>query len=100
MAVNAYGELASYFRRHDPMHEQETAIFKQLGYIDIQHLASRIQAEVYLSMGLMDEIYPPSTQFAAYNKITAKKSLAFYPGFAHEDLKGHRDRIFQFMLGL
>jgi cephalosporin-C deacetylase len=97
---NAYAELREYFRRFDPRHERKEAIFARLGYIDAQHLASRIQAEVLLGVGLMDQICPPSTQFAAYNKIKSTKSLAIYPDFAHEDLPGLSDKIFQFMLGL
>ena len=41
-----------------------------------------------MGVGLMDTICPPSTQFAAYNKITAKKSLVIYPDFGHEGLPG------------
>jgi cephalosporin-C deacetylase len=48
----------------------------------------------------MDTVCPPSTQFAAYNKITADKSLEIYPDFGHEALPGHPDRIFQFLAGL
>lgn len=96
----AYEELKSYFRRFDPRHEREAAIFTQLGYVDVQHLAPRIRAEVRLAVGLRDKICPPSTQFAAYNKITAPKSLDLYPEFAHEHLYGHADRVFQFMMGL
>lgn len=96
-AKDAYDELKVYFRNHDPMHQREQEIFTQLGYIDVQHLASRIQAEVFMAVGLMDTICPPSTQFAAYNKITSEKSLAIYPDFGHENLPGHTDAIFQFM---
>lgn len=96
----AYEELKSYFRRFDPRHEREAAIFTQLGYVDVQHLAPRIRAEVRLAVGLRDKICPPSTQFAAYNKITAPKSLDLYPEFAHEHLYGQADRVFQFMMGL
>lgn len=99
-AKDAYHELQMYFRRHDPLHEREDAIFTQLGYIDIQHLASRIKADVIMGVGLMDTICPPSTQFAAYNKITAPKSLAIYPDFGHEDLPGHKDTVFAFMTQL
>jgi cephalosporin-C deacetylase len=53
-----------------------------------------------MGLGLMDEICPPSTQFAAYNKIKAEKSLAIYPDHGHEDLPGHSDNIYQFMAGL
>lgn len=99
-AENAYAELREYFRKFDPQHKRESEIFTRLGYIDIQHLASRVQAEVMLGMGLMDKICPPSTQFAAYNKLTAQKSLAIYPDYGHENLPGHNDAIFQYMLKL
>ena len=96
-AKDAYDELKVYFRNHDPMHQREQEIFTQLGYIDVQHLASRIQAKVLMAVGLMDTICPPSTQFAAYNKITSDKSLAIYPDFGHENLPGQPDNIFQFI---
>lgn len=97
LAQDAYDELQTWFRRFDPLHEREDDIFTQLGYIDVQHLADRIEAEVMMSTGLMDKICPPSTQFAAYNKINAKKSLRIYPDFGHENLPGNDDAIFQFM---
>ena len=100
LAENAYAELREYFRRFDPRHEQEEAIFTQLGYVDVQYLATRIQGEVLMGVGLMDKICPPSTQFAAYNKIAAPKSLLFYPDFGHENLPDHNDAIFQFMADL
>jgi len=97
LAEHAYEELREYFRKLDPLHERENDIFTRLGYIDVQHLCSRIRAEVFMGIGLMDTICPPSTQFAAYNKITAKKSMAIYPDYGHENLPGHQDRVFQFM---
>jgi cephalosporin-C deacetylase len=81
-------------------HEREEEVFTQLGYIDIQHLAPRIRAEVKLGVGLMDTVCPPSSQFAAYNKITSKKALRIYPDFAHEDLPGFTDEVFQWMATL
>jgi cephalosporin-C deacetylase len=99
-AVNAYSELKEYFRHFDPCHAAEDAAFEKLGYIDIQHLAPRIRGEIFWPIGLMDTVCPPSTQFAAYNKITAKKSMLIYPDFGHEGLPGVNDRIFQFMMGL
>ena len=82
------------------MHEKENEIFKMLGYVDIQHLARRIRGEVLWLIGLMDTICPPSSQFAAYNKITAPKSQLVYPDFGHEGLPGSNDKIFQFLMGL
>lgn len=100
LAVNAYEELRTYFRLFDPQHERETEVWTRLGYIDCQHLAKRIRAEVLMGVGLMDQICPPSTQFAAYNKIRSKKTLVIYPDFAHEHLPGLTDTIFEFMSGL
>ena len=98
-AKDAYVELQTYFRQYDPLHQRENDIFTQLGYIDVQHLAPRIQAEVMMGLGLMDTICPPSSQFAAYNKITSAKSLRVYPDFGHEALPGHPEAIFQFITG-
>lgn len=98
--VDAYQELRDWFRRFDPRHERKQEVFTQLGYIDVQHLAPRIRGEVLMAVGLMDTICPPSTQFAAYNKITAPKSLVVYPDFGHENLPDNNDKVFQFMLGL
>jgi cephalosporin-C deacetylase len=96
----AYMELKEYFRHFDPTHAKETRIFEALGYVDIQHLAGRIRGEVQWAIGLMDTTCPPSTQFAAYHKITAPKQMVVYPDFGHEGLPEVNDRIFQFLLGL
>ncbi|MCB9147245.1 MAG: alpha/beta fold hydrolase [Caldilineaceae bacterium] len=99
-AKDAYMELHEWFRRFDPLHEREEALFTQLGYIDVQHLAPRIQADVQMAVGLMDTVCPPSTQFAAYNKITSPKNLRIYHDYRHENLPGNADATFQFMMGL
>jgi len=98
--VHAYAELRDYFRHFDPRHQREDAIFETLGYVDIQNLAPRIRAEVQWHIGLMDTICPPSSQFAAYNKITSEKTMVIYPDFGHEGLPGRDDTIFEFMMGL
>lgn len=97
-ARDAYAELRDYFRHFDPQHRREAEVFRQLGYIDIQHLAPRIRAEVLWGTGLADTICPPSSQFAAYNKITSPKQMAVFPDFGHEELPGLNDQIFQFFL--
>jgi len=98
--ASAYAELGQYFRNFDPRHEREEEIFTRLGYIDCQHLAPRIKAEVLMYTGLMDTTCPPSTQFAAYNKITSKKNVVIYPDFGHAHLPDEADKTFDFMRGL
>lgn len=100
LAKDAYQELREFMRWFDPRHEREDEIWNRLGYIDCQHLAKRIRAEVLMFTGLMDTICPPSTQFAAYNKITSKKDMVIYPDFGHEGLPGVVDAIHRFMAKL
>jgi cephalosporin-C deacetylase len=99
-ARDAYEEIRLFLRYHDPRHERVKEIFTKLGYIDVQHLAPRVRAEVLMFTGLMDTICPPSSQFAAYNKLASPKDLVIYPDYTHEVLPGLLDRVFQFMQGL
>lgn len=99
-AEGPYGEIGDWFRRFDPLHEQEEAVFNALGYIDIQNLAPRITAPVEWSIGLMDKICPPSTQFAAYNKLGGEKSMRIYPDFGHEPFDHGEDRLLERLAAL
>lgn len=83
---SAYGEIAEFFRNTDPTHERHEEFFTKLGYIDIQHHAPNIKANVDWYIGLRDQICPPSSQFAAYNKLTSKKTMKIYYEFGHEHL--------------
>jgi cephalosporin-C deacetylase len=99
-AERAYAELKKHFRLFDPTHEREDELFTRLGYIDVQFLCPRIRAEVLMTTCLLDDVCPPSTQFAAYNRITAPKRMVIYPDFGHESLPGSSDRIFGFLSDL
>ena len=100
LAKDAYDGLRSFFRHYDPRHEREDEIFTKLGYIDIQNLAPRIRAKVLWATGLMDNICPPSSQFAAYNKLTCEKEMKIYPDYKHESLRGQDDITFNFFADL
>lgn len=63
-----------------------------LRYVDCALLARRITASCLLSAGLMDDICPPSTVFAAYNEITADKDIAVYPFSGHTGPRPHAER--------
>jgi len=97
LAKDAYGELRTYLRQFDPLHEREEEIFNTLGYIDVHHLARRITARVLMGLTLMDNICPPSTQFAVFNAIRSEKESAIYPDYGHEGLPGFPDRAFRFL---
>jgi cephalosporin-C deacetylase len=59
------------------------AALDTLRYVDCALLARRITARCLLSVGLMDDICPPSTVFAAYNEITAGKDISVHPFTGH-----------------
>ena len=100
LAKEAYAELHTFFRRFDPRHEREEEIFTRLGYIDVKNLAPRIKAKTLMGLSLMDQICPPSTQFAVFNAITSEKRAMIYPDFAHENLPGFPDAAFDFLAAL
>lgn len=97
LAKAAYEELQTYFKLFDPLHEREEEVFTKLGYIDVHHLAPRIEAESLMGISLMDTVCPPSTQFAVFNAIRATKQEVIYPDFGHENLPGYADREFNFL---
>ena len=100
LAGGGNAEMKEFFRQFDPRHEREDEIWTRLGYLDTQHMAHRIKAEVLLGVGLMDETCPPSTQFAVFNKIRSKKRAVIYPDFGHEGLPGLSDMQFEFFAGM
>ena len=97
LAKDAYVELRNYMRLFDPVHEREEEVFTKLGYIDVHHLAPRITARVLMGLTLLDNICPPSTQFAVFNAISSQKDAVIYPDFGHEILPGFADRAFNFL---
>ncbi|MDF2988262.1 MAG: hypothetical protein K0R50_3772 [Eubacterium sp.] len=98
--LDAQDEIREYFRFFDPLHLREEEIFMRLGYIDIQNLARRIEGDVLFTTGLLDRVCPPSTQFAAYNKIKAPKKMLIYHDYAHEFYPQLNDHIFKFICNL
>lgn len=95
--VDAYDELRYYFRHFDPEHLLEDETFLKLGYIDLVNIAKRIKGEVLCGIGLLDNICPPSTVFAAYNNMTCKKTIKVYPDFKHEGMGFFQDETYSFL---
>ncbi|NLD47765.1 MAG: acetylxylan esterase [Clostridiaceae bacterium] len=82
-----YLEINEYFRRYsDP--EIEVQAKKTLSYFDIMNLASKIKCHTWVSVGLIDDITPPSTVFAAYNHMECSKEIAVFRYFGHEYIPG------------
>ena len=82
-----YLEIIQYLRRNSKP-EIETQVKKTLSYFDNMNLASRIKCRTWVSVGLVDEITPPSTIFATYNHLTCPKEIAVFRYFGHESIPG------------
>ena len=66
----------------------------------MSNLAPRVKSKVMMATGLMDEVCPPSTQYAAYNRLNCEKEHILYPDFGHEYLPQFDDLTFRFMLDM
>ena len=76
-----YGEIVAYLKTH---RGRSAEIYNTLSYFDGMHFAPRITARSLFSVGLMDTICPPSTVYAAYNRLKAKKEIRVYDFNNHE----------------
>lgn len=76
-----YVELSNYLKTHRNQVEQ---VFRTLSYFDGLNFAARAKANALFSVGLMDEICPPSTVFAAYNHYAGPKDMRVWEYNHHE----------------
>jgi cephalosporin-C deacetylase len=76
-----YHEVVRFARIH---RNDENRIFRTLSYFDGLNFAVRAKAPALFSVGLMDQVAPPSTVFAAYNHYAGPKAIEVYPYNGHE----------------
>jgi cephalosporin-C deacetylase len=76
-----YVELTHYLAIHRSEADQ---VFRTLSYIDGLNFAARARAPALFAVGLMDEITPPSTVFAAYNHYAGPKEIRTWEYSAHD----------------
>lgn len=76
-----YGELVTYCKTH---RDQVGRVFATLRYFDGVNFAARASAPALFSVGLMDDICPPSTVYAAYNHYAGEKDISVWPYNSHE----------------
>ncbi len=76
-----YQEIPRFLRTH---REQTETVYQTLSYFDGVNFAKRTSAPTLYSVALMDQICPPSTVFAAFNRVTVEKQIKVYPYNGHE----------------
>jgi cephalosporin-C deacetylase len=85
---NPYGEIVRYLKVHRDHLERTLAT---LSYFDAAILGRTAVAPALFSVGLMDEICPPSTVYAAYNHYAGPKEIREYPFNDHEGGQGFHE---------
>ena len=79
--TSPYNEITRYCVSH---RDKVETVFRTLSYFDGVNFAARAQARALFSVGLMDDICPPSTVYAAYNHYAGPKEMATYSYNNHE----------------
>lgn len=76
-----YMEITRYLKVH---RDCEDRVFTTLSYFDGVNFAARAKAKALFSVGLMDDICPPSTVFAAYNHYAGEKDIRIWRFNMHD----------------
>lgn len=84
-----YNEIAYYLKVH---RDHIQPVFQTLSYFDGLNFAARAKGKSLFSVGLMDEICPPSTVYAAYNHYAGPKDIRVYAYNHHEGGAAFHDR--------
>lgn len=79
--VAPYGELIEYCALHPDRVDQ---VFQTLSYVDVVNHAKRSSVPALFSVGLLDDITPASTVFAAFNHYAGEKDIKVYPFGDHQ----------------
>jgi cephalosporin-C deacetylase len=76
-----YEEVKDYLRLQPAYEDRALAT---LDYFDTVNFADQIKSPTLLSLGLRDDICPPQTGYALYNRLSCPKELRVYPDAGHE----------------
>lgn len=88
--TDPYGEIRRFLAVHRGRDEE---VFSTLAYFDGVTMAKRAKAPALFSVGLMDDVCPPSTVFAAFNAYAGTpKDIAVYAYNGHEGGGAHHGR--------
>jgi cephalosporin-C deacetylase len=76
-----YEEIKDYVRQRP---EAEVQVLTTLDYVDTLNFADRIAVPTLLSAGLSDDVCPPETAYALYNRLGCARDIRAYPYTGHE----------------
>lgn len=79
--TDPYNEIAHYLKIH---RNHIDTVMQTLSYFDGLNFSARATVPTLFSVGLMDDVCPPSTVYAAYNHYQGEKQIAIYEFNNHE----------------
>jgi cephalosporin-C deacetylase len=85
--AHPYQEIARYCLTH---RDKVDAVFDTLAYFDGVNFAARARPSALFSVGLMDEVCPPSTVYAAYNHYRGPREMRVWRYNHHEGGGSHQ----------
>ena len=69
------------------------AVLETGRYYDVVNFASRITCPILVGVGLLDDVCPPSSVFAACNQVAGPKEIVLLPNAGHRDVN-HSHAVF------
>ena len=75
-----YDELSCYLRAYP---EREAQMLETLRYFDGVNFAPRIKCPMVVGIALDDEVCPPETSYAAYDRLGGERELWLFPNSGH-----------------
>jgi cephalosporin-C deacetylase len=85
-----YAEIGRFLANQRTRSEE---LFSTLGYFDGVFLARRASCPGWFSVGLMDDVCPPSTVYAAFNEYAGPKHLQVWPYNDHDGGGAYDDAL-------
>ena len=76
-------------------HRSWSSALKTMSYFDTMNLCERVTCPTIMSIGLQDQICPPTTSFAAFNRIRGTKTHVIYPTSGHGLGREHRQHTWR-----
>jgi cephalosporin-C deacetylase-like acetyl esterase len=76
-------------------HRSWSQALRTMSYFDTMNLCERVTCPTIMSIGLQDQICPPTTSFAAFNRIRGTKTHVIYPTRGHGLGREHRQHTWR-----
>ena len=88
--AHPYGEIGAFLKTH---RDRVETVFGVLEYFDGVNFAAHAEAAALFSVGLMDDVCPPSTVYAAFNHYAGAKTMQVWPYNRHEGGESYQVRV-------